>query len=58
MLFFCGILVWCPYVLFARLLGVLVPIVAVLLVHTVCLYGGLAIARAALARRGVLPESS
>lgn len=42
-LFFLGILVWCPYVLFARLLGMRVPIVAVLALHFACLYGGLAI---------------
>jgi hypothetical protein len=42
-LFFLGILVWCPYVLFAHLLGMRVPIVAVLALHFACLYGGLAI---------------
>ncbi|MBI3891000.1 MAG: hypothetical protein HY303_05670 [Candidatus Wallbacteria bacterium] len=46
-MFFLGILVWCPYVLFAKLLRVHVPLVAVVVVHCVCLYGGLAVQRIA-----------
>ncbi|MBI2943589.1 MAG: hypothetical protein HYY25_05265 [Candidatus Wallbacteria bacterium] len=46
-LFLLGILVWCPYVLLARLLLIPVSLPAVLVLHCVCLYGGLALQKAA-----------
>ncbi len=50
-LFYCGIFVWCPFVLFRRLLGVPVPLPPVLVTHLICLYSGLY-----LRKRGRVPK--
>lgn len=46
-MFFVGILVWAPYVLFARLLGMGFPVWPVLTIHLVFLYGGLLVQKLA-----------
>lgn len=46
-MFFCGILVWCPYVGLRNLAGYRLPLPPVLAAHLALLYGGLALQRIA-----------